>query len=183
MSNVFFGGSRSLGRLNPAIKARLHNLITNKHTVLIGDAKGADKAVHSFFAGEGYKDVIVYCMNGKCRNNVGGWQVRAIDSDSRKKDFAYFAMKDIQMSFDADYGFMIWDGRSKGTLNNVLNLIQQNKYALVYISPKKEFVSIKSANDILSMISNHSSEILECFNNKIKLETRVASANQSVLSF
>lgn len=183
MSNVFFGGSRSLGRLNPAIRTRLHNLITNKHTVLIGDAKGADKAVQSFFADEGYKDVIVYCMDRKCRNNVGGWQVRVVESSGRKKDFAYFAMKDAQMSLDADYGFMIWDGESKGTLNNVLNLIQQNKYALVYISPKKEFIPIRSANDVLSMISNHSSEILEYFNNKIKLETRVASANQSILGF
>ena len=113
MSNVFFGGSRNLARLNPALRTRLRNLITNGHTVLIGDANGADKAVQSYLAQEGYKNVRVYCMDGECRNNVGNWELVPIDSGGKKRDFAYFAMKDARMSLDADYGFMIWDGESK----------------------------------------------------------------------
>lgn len=183
MSKVFLGGSRNLGRLNPAIRTRLHNLINNKHTVLIGDANGVDKAVQSFFAEEGYKNVIVYCMGGECRNNVGSWEINAIDSGGRKKDFAYFAMKDAQMSLDADYGFMIWDGESKGTLNNMLNLIQQNKHALVYVSPKREFIPVKSSNDIVSIVSSCPSDLIEYLNKKIRFETRVASKNQAALGF
>lgn len=183
MSKVFFGGSRNLGRLNPAIRTRLRNLITNRHTVLIGDANGVDKAVQSFFAEEGYKNVIVYCMDGECRNNVGNWHIEPVNSGGRKKDFAFFAMKDAKMSLDADYGFMIWDGESKGTLNNVLNLVQQNKQALVYVSPKREFVQIKSTADVSAIVSNCPSELIEYLNKKIKLETRVASANQVAMEF
>lgn len=182
MSNVFFGGSRNLGRLNSAIRTRLRNLITNGHTVLIGDANGADKAVQAFFAEEGYRNVIVYCMDGVCRNNVGNWPIKAIDSGGKKKDFAYFAMKDAQMSVDADYGFMIWDGESKGTLNNVLNLIQSGKAALVYRSPSREFIQIKSIDDVTSIVSSCSSEVLEYLNKKIKLEKRVISFNQFSLA-
>jgi hypothetical protein len=101
MSKVFFGGSRNLGRINPAITTRLRNLITNKHTVLIGDANGVDKAVQTFFAEDGYRDVVVYCMDGVCRNNVGNWQIKSIDSGGKKKDFAYYAMKDAQLSLGA----------------------------------------------------------------------------------
>lgn len=183
MSKVFFGGSRNLGRLNPALRTRLRNLITNKHTVLVGDANGVDKAVQSFFAEEGYRKVIVYCMDGECRNNVGNWEIRSIDSGGRKKDFAYYAMKDAQASLDADYGFMIWDGESKGTLNNVLNLIQQGKSALVYRSPSREFIQIRSTNDIVSLVTSCSSDVVEYLNKKIKLEKRVAASSQTALGF
>ncbi len=183
MSNVFFGGSRNLGRLNPAIRTRLRNLITNKHTVLIGDANGVDKAVQSFFAEEGYSNVVVYCMDGECRNNIGNWQIKAIDSNGKRKDFAYYTMKDAQMSLDADYGFMIWDGESKGTLNNILNLVQQGKSALVYRSPSREFIQTKTISDIVSLVTSCSAEVVEYLNKKIKLEKRVASAHQVALSF
>lgn len=183
MSKVFFGGSRNLGRLNSALRTRLRNLITNKHTVLVGDANGVDKAVQSFFAEEGYRDVVVYCMDGECRNNVGNWPIKSVDSDGRKKDFAYYAMKDAQASLDADYGFMIWDGESKGTLNNVLNLIQQGKSALVYRSPSREFIQIKSTDDIVSLVASCSSVVVEYLNKKIKLEKRVAASSQAALGF
>lgn len=183
MSNVFFGGSRNLGRLNPALRTRLGNLILNHHTVFVGDANGADKAVQIFFAEQNYRDVVVYCMEGKCRNNIGNWQIRAVDSGGRKKDFSYFAIKDSKMSLDSDYGFMIWDGESKGTLNNILNLVQQGKYALVYRSPSREFVTVKSDSDVIALVSDCSPDVVDFFNKRIKLEKRVASLNQVSLDF
>lgn len=183
MSNVFLGGSRNLGRLNSAIRTRLHNLITNKHTVLIGDANGVDKAVQSFFSEEGYRGVVVYCMDGTCRSNVGNWQIKSIDSGGKKKDFSYYAMKDLQLSLDADYGFMIWDGESKGTLNSILNLVHQGKSALVYRSPSHEFIEVKITGDVVSLVASCSSELLEYLNKKIKLEQRVASSHQVALGF
>lgn len=183
MSNVFFGGSRNLSRLNPALRTRLRNLITNGHTVLIGDANGADKAVQSYFAQEGYKRVRVYCMDGECRNNVGDWEVVAIDSGGRKRDFAYFAMKDARMSLDADYGFMIWDGESKGTLNNVLNLVQQGKSALVYFSPTREFVPVKSTDEVTALVSRCDIDAREALNKTIRLEKRTAATDQSAIKF
>ncbi|WP_417909215.1 hypothetical protein [Candidatus Electronema sp. PJ] len=183
MSNVFLGGSRNLARLNSAVRTRLENLITNKHTVLIGDAGGIDKAIQSFFAEENYNDVVVYCMDGKCRHNMGNWQVKVIDSGGKKKDFAYYAMKDTQMSLDADYGFMVWNGESKGTLNNVLNLVQQGKSALVYHSPSREFVQVKTISDINLLVAGCSSELVGYLNKKIRLKKRVALSSQIALSF
>lgn len=182
MSNVFFGGSRNLSRLNPALRTRLRNLITNGHTVLVGDANGADKAVQGYLAQEGYRHVRVYCMDGECRNNIGGWETIAIDSGGKKKDFACFAMKDARMSLDADYGFMIWDGESKGTLNNILNLVQQNKSALVYFSPRREFVPVKTKDELAALVARCDSDVRDALNKTIRLERRSAT-EQSALKF
>ena len=81
-------------------------------TVLIGDANGADKAMQSYFAAKGYQNVIVYCMDDRCRNNVGDWPTKQVTANRQKKGFAYYATKDEEMAQAASYGFMIWDGRS-----------------------------------------------------------------------
>jgi hypothetical protein len=36
------------------------------------------------------------------------------------RGFAYYATKDQVMVDDAEYGLMLWDGESKGTLNSVI---------------------------------------------------------------
>ncbi len=172
MSKVFFGGSRSLQRLDSAVTARLRNLIAHGHTVLVGDASGMDKAAQSYFAEQGYRNVTVYCMEGECRNNLGNWSVESVTSGARKKDFAYFAMKDARMSLEAEYGFMVWDGESQGTLNNVLTLLEQGKTVLVYRSPSREFLHIKSVDELRQLLSTCSSDLVEYLNKKIKLEER-----------
>ena len=78
------------------------------------------------------------------------------------------------MSHDADYGFMIWDGESKGTLNNVLNLVQQGKAVLVYRSPSREFIQIKSIDDVVAIVASCPSEVVANLNKRIELEKRVA---------
>lgn len=152
MSKVFLGGSRNLSRLNVITRARLSNLIAKRHAILVGDANGMDAAVQRFLAEQSYRHVAVYCMDGKCRNNIGEWDLVSIDSGGRSKNFNYFAMKDIAMSESADYGFMLWDGKSRGTLNNIINLLQRNKLSLVYFSPKKSFFPVKSPIDLKHLL-------------------------------
>ena len=52
------------------------------------------------------------------------------------------------MAYDAKCGMMLWDGESKGTLNNIQNLIAAGKYALVYFSPEKAFYKLESTADL-----------------------------------
>ncbi len=136
VTSVFIGGSRKLGRLNEMIRHRLDQIIDKQYTLLIGDANGTDKAVQAYLASRKYASVVVYCTKGICRNNIGGWNSRAVNSPSRKRDFSYYAAKDVAMARDASYGFMIWDGQSKGTFSNLMNLAKQGKTSLVYFGPK-----------------------------------------------
>ena len=121
MMTVFIGGSRRITRLSKAIQSRLDNIIDKGFTVVTGDANGADKAVQKYFAGRHYKNVVVFCMGGTCRNNIGNWEMRNISPQTAKKDFNYYATKDLQMANEASCGFMIWDMKSKGTLNNIIS--------------------------------------------------------------
>ncbi len=148
MTTVFIGGSRRIARLNEDIKFQADNIIRQGMQVLIGDANGADKAMQQYFVNSRYDNVVVYCTGEHCRNNLGNWSVRHIVSGRNERDFAYYAAKDLEMAKQASYGFMIWDGKSKGTLNNVLNLLQQQKKVLVYFTPDKICYALGSISDI-----------------------------------
>src|SRR5260370_39476448 len=99
--NIFIGGSRALSKLNAVIRARLDDLIKRGCTIFIGDANGADKAVQQHFAKREYPNVTVFCVE-ECRNNVGGWPIRRIKpTNGNRKDFSYYAAKDIVMTGEA----------------------------------------------------------------------------------
>jgi hypothetical protein len=49
------------------------------------------------------------------------------------------------MADAAEYGLMLWDGKSKGTVNNVVKLSRDNKPVIVYIAPTRQFRTISSA--------------------------------------
>lgn len=56
------------------------------------------------------------------------------------------------MANEADYGFMIWDGKSRGTLNNTINLVAQNKKVPVYLSKQSKMVVIHSFDALNALI-------------------------------
>ena len=170
---VFVSGSRALTQLTASIHNKLENIINEHFTVLVGDADGADKAVQTFLNNEGYRSVVVYCMDGKCRHNVGKWEEYSVDSEGKRKDFEYFAMKDLKMSEDADYGLMLWDGKSKGTLNNVLNMLEAQKKSRIYVLDKDIFQSLKSATDLHDLVNIYSPEKKSYFDKKIKFSKRI----------
>jgi hypothetical protein len=152
MTTVFIGGSRAVSRLNATIRERLDDLIQRRCLIFIGDANGADKAVQQHFADRNYRNVTIFCM-GTCRNNVGNWDVRKVEAGSSRKDFVYYATKDLAMAREAKCGVMLWDGRSKGTLHNIFNLIGTNKKVLVYFSPERTFHKVSTPQDLDALLS------------------------------
>lgn len=81
----------------------------------------------------------MYASNGKARNNAGGWQVKSISVSKDVSGYAFYAAKDKAMAADADYGFMIWDGRSRGTRENINNLTNLGKNTLVFDTRDESF--------------------------------------------
>ncbi|MCX6544142.1 MAG: hypothetical protein NTV05_06960 [Acidobacteria bacterium] len=152
MTRVFIAGSRQLSRLNADVKRRIDTMIEKGFTILVGDANGADKAVQRYLAEKGYRNVLVHCMAENCRNNVAGWPTREVMAPKGTRGFSYYAMKDQAMVDAAEYGLMLWDGESKGTLNNVINMIRQAKRVVVYLAPRKVFHNIRSADDVVDLL-------------------------------
>ena len=123
MTKVFIGGSRKLTKLPSLVTERLANIMQNGFQVLVGDANGADKAVQAYFAFQDYRQVAVFHTDKICRNNLGNWKTTSILAPAGKLTFKAYTLKDEAMAQAANYGFMLWDAKSKGTLNNLINLL------------------------------------------------------------
>lgn len=155
MKKVFIGGSRKISKINNEIKKRIDNIIKQNFTILIGDANGVDKSVQKYLTLKEYNKVHVFCTGNKCRNNVGEWDVKYIETNLPRKGYEYYVLKDIEMAKEADYGLMIWDGKSRGTLNNVMNLIACNKKCLLFVTIDNAFYNIRSLNDVQSLFPKY----------------------------
>lgn len=152
---VFLAGARNITNLDIAVKKRLVNMTKNNISILVGDANGVDKEVQEVFKSINYNNVIIYAMRGKARNNIGDWKVMKIEPNKNSTGFEYYATKDLRMAQDADYGFMIWNGKSKGTYNNIMNLLNLNKKVLVYFNPDKVYYTITDTYDLENMLGKN----------------------------
>lgn len=186
MTTVFLSGSRRISRLNQEIRGRLHNIIQQNFRIVVGDANGADKALQQYLADVSYPNVTVYCSGEICRNNIGNWESKRVLVGSQLKGREFYTQKDKKMADDADYGFMLWDGKSAGTFSNVIELLKRNKKALVYLSPEKEFYSVSSLKDARELLQKCDEKTASVINNKIKLSgslEELERAKQVSLSF
>lgn len=146
-TTVFIGGSRRMSHVPVAAKDRIDRIIETGLAVVIGDASGADKAVQKYLADARHERVTVYCSGDSCRNNIGGWKTCYVAVTGRKKDFQFYAAKDRGMASAAEFGLMIWDGKSPGTILNILRLVSASKKAvLIDVSGCRE-VTFRTKDD------------------------------------
>ena len=159
MKSVFIGGSRRLSRLNAEVRGRLDDVMAKQLAVVIGDANGADKAVQSYLMESRFPHVRVFCTGGGCRNNLGNWTLVAIKPPHRTRDFEYFTAKDAAMAEEADYGLMLWDGESAGTLVNVARLVSAGKPVVLYTAPSRSFLTLRTRTDLEQLLGGCPDEV------------------------
>jgi len=152
MKAVFLGGSRRVSRLNKAIRERLDQIMKRELTVYIGDANGADRAMQRHLADSKYSNVVVYAVESHLRNNLGSWHVEFVTPPEKAHGYELFAAKDLVMAERATAGLMLWDGKSRGTLENIRNLLTHNKPVALYLAPRRRFLNLRSAQDLARLI-------------------------------
>lgn len=145
MNTLFIGGSRHISRLSVDVKKRLENVIDVGHRVIVGDANGADKAVQRYFHDAAYDKVTVFCSGNSYRNNLGQWETHNVYPPKHLKGFHFYAAKDREMAQEADFGLMIWDGKSAGTVLNVLRLVRAGKIAVLFNVSNEQVINIKTS--------------------------------------
>ena len=123
----------------------------------------------TFLSDAKYSNVIVYCAGETCRNNIGGWDVKHVSVDAQLKGREFYTAKDKDMALRADYGFVLWDGKSPGAINNIFELIKHDKQAVVYFSPAKEFHTISHMSDAIDLLNKCDPAIIDSIRKKIKL--------------
>jgi hypothetical protein len=176
MTKVFIGGSRAVNRLSEAIRLRLDRIIEKGFPVIIGDANGADKAVQQYLDSKKYLNVEVFCSGHVCRNNIGNWKRQEVSSAARNKTYDFYAAKDRAMAEDATIGFMVWDGKSKGTLLNVFRLLEQQKKVVVYNTAEKRFYELQERAHWEAFIATCTGELRD------KVEQQAALEDQERVS-
>ncbi len=167
---VFVGGSRRISRLDASMQERLDKVVAKGLHVLVGDANGADKAVQRYLKERGYDKVEVFCVSDFCRNNLGNWPLRPVRPSSVNRDYDYFAEKDRAMANEADYGLMIWDGKSLGTALNVLRLARQQKPVVVYRGGQKQSTEIRTEADVARLLARSGADVLRRAMKRIEYE-------------
>jgi hypothetical protein len=137
---IFIGGSISIHNLNCDVKERFNKFIAEQAEILVGDAYGIDSLVQMYLSDKNYSNVTIYASNGKARNNIGNWKIKAVNVGCNLYGRAFFTQKDIAMTNDCDCALMIWDGNSKGTFANIERLKERHKNCDVYVINNKERV-------------------------------------------
>lgn len=59
------------------------------------------------------------------------------------------------MAKRADIGFMIWNGKSKGTFNNMINLLNLEKELILYYIPNQKFYQLKTMKDLNNFLNTN----------------------------
>ena len=110
-------------------KVFIDQFIENNDEILIGDCYGVDAVVQKYIESKGFSNVTVYCSGVTPRNNfISSAKIHSCTEAAKGltgSDFHY--VKDIKMANDCDQALMIWDGKSKGTAENLKRIKEMGK--------------------------------------------------------
>jgi adenine-specific DNA-methyltransferase len=85
------------------------------------------------------------------------------------------------MAIEATYGLMVWDGKSTGTLLNVLRLLRQDKKVVVYTVPDRQFSELKAYEQWHSFIAGHNAALRSETELAVALEDRAHKREKPAL--
>jgi hypothetical protein len=173
MTTVFIAGSMNIKHLHAQVKERIDNIVASGFSVVVGDADGADASIQEYLSNARSTNTRVYCSGGSPRNNVGGWPVEAVTTDYAKGSRAYFTAKDLRMAEIADFGLMVWDTKSTGTLSNVIELLNYKKKSVVFVNKEKTFKNVTNVAQLEELIKFMSPTARQKADEKIRLTDRI----------
>lgn len=169
MKTVFLSGSRKSNLLNDRVRNWIKELINQGTHLIVGDASGADKAMQKYLADQHYQNVKVYCSGSRCRNNIGDWDLQKVFVGPNLKGRAFYTQKDKEMASIADSGFVLWDGKSIGSINNVRELLNNGKTVVVYFSPKQQFIDVTNFHELEELIHQVDQSDARVIRDRLKL--------------
>ena len=83
------------------------------------------------------------------------------------------------MALVADYGFVLWDGKSAGSINNVLELLKGKKSVVVYFAPEKGFYTLKRPADVYALLRHCEDQDYQNISKKIHFDRRLQDLESS----
>jgi len=144
MSSVFISGSISIRSIPHSVQNSINMIISQGIHINVGDADGIDTMVQNYCKKQNYSNVTVYSIYSSPRYKVSGFKKKyiVVETDS-KKERERQKEKDEAMTIDSDYSLVIWDGKSKGSYQNILRAINNEKKLKVYLHYENRFLEPK----------------------------------------
>lgn len=167
--------------INKMVVNRIDNIIRENFTILVGDADGVDASIQQILANKSYKNVIVYCTGNYPRNNIGKWELSTVETDHKPNTRSFFTAKDIAMAEKCDYGLMVWDSKSTGTLSNVYELLIKGKISVVFVNKSKQFIKVSNSIEFENLVSRMSDSAFEKADQKIRLKEKIIAIKNEQL--
>ncbi len=178
MDTVFVASSLSIKRLHPRFLECIDRIVASNLSVVVGDADGADTSIQNALADRGVTSVTVYCSGSRPRNNVGDWPVHQVETSHEPGSRAFFTAKDIEMAEAADYGLMMWDAKSTGTLSNVIELLKRGRTSRVFVNKEQRLVTVKDVSGLIELVDLMSEGARSKAEQKIGLSRRVSALSR-----
>jgi len=175
MTSVFIAGSITIKSLDTRVKERIDNIVESGFEVLVGDADGADTAVQRHLHARAYARATVYCSGPVPRNNLGSWPTHNVKTSARPGTRAFFTAKDIEMAKAAEFGLMIWDAKSTGTLSNVVELLSRGRKSVVFLDKEKTFHTVGTVEQLIVLTECMTEAALRTADAKMNLNARIES--------
>ncbi|MBN2825368.1 MAG: hypothetical protein JXQ76_08595, partial [Campylobacterales bacterium] len=128
-NKVFISGSISIKKLPQEVINSINKIINQNFEILVGDANGIDTLVQDYCLSLNYFNVTVYSISIPPRYKASeDFKTKYIEvSHSTKKERERQQQKDKAMTMDSEFTFAIWDGKSRGTYDNILRGLENNK--------------------------------------------------------
>lgn len=172
-TKVFIAGSMNIKHLDPKVKERIDKIVEQDLEVVVGDADGADTSVQWHLFNLGGSRATVFCAGPTPRNNVGNWPVVSVSTKHAEGSRAFFTAKDLRMAEVADFGLMIWDAKSTGTLSNVIELLTRKKTSVVFVNKAKLFRNVSTVAHLEELVGFMSEHAKQKADEKIGLMNRI----------
>ncbi len=177
-NKIFVSGSISgrFGLLKDSIHKSIKNAMDKEMEFLVGDAPGVDKEIQNYLNKKEYQNVSIYYVGDSPRNFANqNWDRHQIfiDTDNPKHfkngKFTRAAqmLKDEEMCNHANFGMTIWQDTklnrfnnievSKGTLNNMVRMLNRETPVKLFYLPKPELgeIWLRSLQDLNNFIFEH----------------------------
>ena len=158
-----------ISRLPSEVIIKLNSIVERGLNVVTGDANGVDKAVQKHLNSMSYGKVKIYHVGSFPRNNLGQWEAVQVQVDERLRGRDMYTQKDRRMAEISDVGMIVWDGKSSGSVQNMLWLVGESKTGIVFHSAIKKFMKIRSMEDVSEVLSGLSEFDLEEIRRKTSL--------------
>ena len=147
MKTVFISGSISIKTLPQKVLESINSILNKNYHILVGDAPGVDSLVQNLCREKNYKNLTIYSIFEPPRYNGGKFATKKIFAPSEiKSERERQKVKDREMSKDADFFLVIWDGKSKGCYANISSAFEYDKFVKIYLEQKGDFIEDRKLN-------------------------------------